>query len=359
MEEKIMKSLLGKGIAFALAGTMILATASCGGSGDSKTQTADSSTGSLEKVEMYTIPDPQMSAAHVIAMEKGYYEEERLDVNNNWVASAPDLAPMIASGDAKISLATTYTTLSWVESGIPVKIAAPVVNIGGTQCVVARPGLEIKSAKDLEGKKIGMVNGAEVQLAIMNMCDQFGVDKNSLQYVNLTLSDQLTALQKGDIDLMACWEPWISHGVEAGGTLLFSGSKSYLPENYGETVDWCNLYTCLTVTEDVYNNQADVVKKIIKALKKGTDFLNNNREEAIPILAKQYDLDEDLLKGIMEKNDYTMEVDDTFLNSTDGIADFALQQKVTSKKYELADYMKLGVMKETLPDLYTSSKVLE
>lgn len=354
-----MKSLLGKGIAFALAGTMVLATASCGGSGDSKTQTADSSTGSLEKVEMYTIPDPQMSAAHVIAMEKGYYEEEGLDVNNNWVASAPDLAPMIASGDAKISLATTYTTLSWVESGIPVKIAAPVVNIGGTQCVVARPGLEIKSAKDLEGKKIGMVNGAEVQLAIMNMCDQFGVDKNSLQYVNLTLSDQLTALQKGDIDLMACWEPWISHGVEAGGTLLFSGSKSYLPENYGETVDWCNLYTCLTVTEDVYNNQADVVKKIIKALKKGTDFLNNNREEAIPILAKQYDLDEDLLKGIMEKNDYTMEVDDTFLNSTDGIADFALQQKVTSKKYELSDYMKLGVMKETLPDLYTSSKVLE
>ena len=65
MEEKIMKSLLGKGIAFALAGTMVLATASCG---DSKMQTADSSTGSLEKVEMYTIPDPQMSAAHVIAM---------------------------------------------------------------------------------------------------------------------------------------------------------------------------------------------------------------------------------------------------------------------------------------------------
>ena len=75
MEEKIMKlkklisvMLLGKGIAFALAGTMVLATASCGGSGDSKMQTADSSTGSLEKVEMYTIPDPQMSAAHVIAM---------------------------------------------------------------------------------------------------------------------------------------------------------------------------------------------------------------------------------------------------------------------------------------------------
>ena len=45
-----MKSLLGKGIAFALAGTMVLATASCGGSGDSKTQTADSSSGSLENV---------------------------------------------------------------------------------------------------------------------------------------------------------------------------------------------------------------------------------------------------------------------------------------------------------------------
>lgn len=27
---------------------------------------------------MYTIPDPQISAAHVIVMEKGYYEEECL-----------------------------------------------------------------------------------------------------------------------------------------------------------------------------------------------------------------------------------------------------------------------------------------
>lgn len=134
-----MKSLLGKEIAFALAGTMVLATASCGGSGDSKTQTADSSTGSLEKVEMYTIPDPQMSAAHVIAMEKGYYEEEGLDVNNNWVASAPDLAPMIASGDAQISLATTYTTLSWVESGIPVKIAAPLL-ISAVHSVLLQTG---------------------------------------------------------------------------------------------------------------------------------------------------------------------------------------------------------------------------
>lgn len=78
MEEKIMKSLLGKGIAFALAGTMVLATASCGGSGDSKTQTADSSSGSLEKVEMYTIPDPQMSAAHVIAMEKDIMKKKVL-----------------------------------------------------------------------------------------------------------------------------------------------------------------------------------------------------------------------------------------------------------------------------------------
>lgn len=359
-----MKKVSLKGIALALVASLVLMTASCGGGSTNTSENtastgSESSSGGLETVDMYTIPDPQMSAAHVIAMENGFYEEEGLDIKNHWVASAPDLAPMIASGDAKISLATTYTTLSWVESNIPVKIAAPVCNIGGTQCVVARPGLEINSAKDLEGLKVGMINGAEVYLAITNMCDQFGIDKNKLQYVNLTLSDQLTALQKGDIDMMACWEPWISHGVEAGGTLLFSGTKSYLPENNGETVDWCNLYTCLTVTEDVYENQSEVIQKIMRALKKGTDFINNSREESIPVLAKAYDLEEDLLKGIMEKNDYTMAVDDTFLDSTDGIAEFALQQEVTSKKFELADYMKLGLMKETLPELYTSSNVLE
>ena len=41
----------------------------------------------------------------------------------------------------------------------------------GTQSVVARKGLEINSPKDLEGKKIGMTNGAGVLIAIRNMCE--------------------------------------------------------------------------------------------------------------------------------------------------------------------------------------------
>ena len=59
-----MKSLLGKVIAFARCRNNVITNGQiCGGSGDKvKTQTADSLTGSLEKVEMYTIPDPQMSA---------------------------------------------------------------------------------------------------------------------------------------------------------------------------------------------------------------------------------------------------------------------------------------------------------
>ncbi|UUZ92015.1 ABC transporter substrate-binding protein [Paenibacillus sp. P25] len=112
------------------------------------------------------------------------------------------------------------------STNVPVKIVAPLAQIAGTQAVVGSKKLELKSAKDLEGKTIGIPNGADVKIAIQNMGKELGVDVNKIKYVNLAPSDAVVALQKGDIDAMACWEPFITKAIQGGGKFLFSGTKS-------------------------------------------------------------------------------------------------------------------------------------
>ena len=72
----------------------------------------------------------------------------------------------------------------------------------------------LTSAKDLEGKKVGMVRGAGVLIAFRNMANDLGVDINKVQFINIGPADQLAALDQGDISaayrLGRGLDPWVT-----------------------------------------------------------------------------------------------------------------------------------------------------
>ena len=214
--------------------------AGCGDSGKSSGTTAASSDdGGLIPVTIYGVTDPQEAAQIVIAKEKGYFEEEGLDVTNKLIESSSDLPAYIASGEAPVSAESQYTCTEVAAQGVKLKTLMTNSNTSNTQGLILGKGQTIKSAKDLEGKKLGIMNGAGFMLAIQNMCEEMGVDINKIDIVYLSPSEQVAALENGSIDMMACWEPYMSQALDAGGTLLFTGVKSYFPEKTGD-VDWLN-----------------------------------------------------------------------------------------------------------------------
>ena len=309
--------------------------------------------GDMVDITIYAINDPQLSAAHYIAIDQGYYEAEGLNVTTEVVPSGPDLASYVAKGENVIAMGTTYNLFSWMENDVPIKAVTPLCNIGGTSCVVAKSGLDITkdNVKELEGCTIGMISGSEIYLGINKMCEEYGLDKDSFNYVNLSTSEQVAALASGEIDLMACWEPFISNAVADGGTILFSGTKDYLadPEN-GADVNWCQLYTCLMASEDVIAEQSDTLGKVMNALSKGTEFINSNREDAISILAPIYEMEDTLLETVMNENVYTMDVDQNFIDGTSLVADFAVEENVTTTNYTVDDYADWSILENVLPD---------
>ena len=90
------------------------------------------------------------------------------------------------------------------------------------------------------------------------------------------------------------------------------------------------------------------------ALNKATDFINDNREEAISILAPIYEMDEDLLGVIMSENNYTTEANDNFVAGCETVAEYAVEAGVTSKVFTLKDYADWGALKSVLPDKVTA-----
>ncbi|MBC2579757.1 ABC transporter substrate-binding protein [Clostridium sp. DJ247] len=344
---KIMSLLLGA----TLTGTLLLSGCGAKDKGSVSEQNTQNKSNQVEtkKITLWGVIDPQISAQQVIAEKKGYFKEEGIDVENKFVQSGPEIGPMIAGGSAPLSFETNYTVTSSVASNIPVKLVAPVANIGGTQALVIRKDLVINSAKDLEGKKIGMAPGSGVYIAIKKMCDELGVDISKIKFVYLQPADQIAALDKKDIDAMACWEPWVTKASAVGGKILFSGKKSYLPEKKGD-VDWLNFISTFQVSEDFLKKNPNTVKAVLRALDKATVFINEHRDESIDILSKEFKIDKNDLKKMMDENIYTMQVDNTIYNGVNEMSSFMLEQKNIRKKPEFKDLTDFSLLKEVSPD---------
>lgn len=309
--------------------------------------TAAGASGGLETKELtvWGVIDPQISAQLIVADKKGFFEKQGLKVTTKLVQSGTEIGPMIAGGSAPISFESNYTDISLASNNVGVKILAPVANIAGTQCVVARKGLNLTKAKDLEGKKIGMASGSGVLIAIRKMCDELGVDINKITFVNLQPADQVAALEKGDIDAMASWEPWTGKAVAMGGTFLFSGSKSELPDKKGD-VNWMNFHTTIQVTDDFLKKNPNTLKAFLTAIKEATDFVNSNRDETADILSKELNIQKADLLNIMSKNTYSIAADDKLVSGTKELTDFMYEMKNIQTKPDFKSFTDFSILKE-------------
>lgn len=332
----------------------MLVLAACGGKEESTEEGTESKTDALEKtdIEIVGVRDAQISSQQIIADKLGYFKEEGLNVKNTLIESGPDIGPMVAGGSAPISLQTNFMDIILSSNDVDVKIVAPIAQIAGTQAVVAGPGVEINTPKDLEGKTFGIPAGADVQIAINKMAQEYGVDLTKIKVANLAPSDALTALQSGDIDAMAAWEPFITKAISGGGKLLFSGTSNAL-EGEAKPVEWMSVHTTLQVTGDYLKENPNTIKAVLRALEKATTYINENREEAIKILAPELHLEVAELTEIMNRNVYDMTSDDSFINNSNGqtVMDYLLETGNIKTVPAMEDYIDLSLLKAVNSDL--------
>jgi ABC-type nitrate/sulfonate/bicarbonate transport system substrate-binding protein len=304
----------------------------------------------LKELTAWGVIDAQISSQQIVADKKGFFQEQGLTVKNRLVQAGPDIGPLISGGSAPVSFETNITVIIVQASGVPAIIVAPLANIAGTQAVVGRKGLKLARAKDLEGKRIGMIRGAGVLIAIRSMAKDLGVDINKIRFINMAPADQVAALSRGDIDAMAAWEPWVTKGIAAGGVFLFSGKKANLPEKTGP-VDWMDFHTTIQVTRDFLKKNPETIKRMLQSLKKATDFVNQNRDEAISLLAPVLNLPKDQLTEMMNRNTYSMVVDDSFVKGSATITSFMLELKNIAKSPQIKDYTDFSLLAEVDPSL--------
>ncbi|RLI30292.1 MAG: hypothetical protein DRO46_00790 [Candidatus Hecatellales archaeon] len=209
-----------------------------------------------------------------VAYEKGYFEEEGLDVALYQYDNVGDLATALSKGEIDGCPLTAVAAAAFAEKAKLLVVAGNSTHGTGLAC---RPedAAKLKTLKDLDGKKLATVLYVPGDIVLRYKLKQEEVNVDLL--VLFTAADALTSLKKGNVDAALLWEPFVSLAEEEGLT-VFLWDKDIYDITYP---------CCLQVFREKYaRSHPDAVVKYLRALLKAQKFCEEHPKEAAALAAK-------------------------------------------------------------------------
>jgi ABC-type nitrate/sulfonate/bicarbonate transport system substrate-binding protein len=250
-----------------LAAVFTLAVAACGG--EEETEPLDSLVFMAGFKAQANLP----FVAAYVAQEKGFFREQGLNVKIRHSASGQHLQ-LLMSGDVDVTTAAATSVLKRrSDPELPI-VAIALFGQRGQQAYVALEGSGIETLQDWEGKIFGYkVSPPPDYLAMLKANN---VDRSKITEVNAGFDPRI--LTEGRVDVLAVFrsnEPNIIRGL---------GFKVTLWDPADQGVPSMGL-TYIT-RQALADQDPGVVERFLKATLKGTQYILDNREEALDIVMK-------------------------------------------------------------------------
>lgn len=208
-----------------------------------------------------------------VAIEKGYHREEGLAVEMIRAGGGIATQALIA-GDLHFST-SAGSALSAMLRGAEIKVVYTNIDRPGYQLWSGNP--EIKSLKDLIGKKVGVTSRGDTQeLSVRLLLRKYGINANSVVYIPVGFGGtRLAALQAGTVDAVP---------LGAGDFVQLKQTKGHMLGDTEKEIRFA--YVGLAVSSRLLGKQPNLVERFLRAVIKGREYARRYREQTIAIIGK-------------------------------------------------------------------------
>jgi NitT/TauT family transport system substrate-binding protein len=235
------------------------------------------------KIRVGTIPVIDL-APFFAANDQGYFKQEGVELDMSSTANSNPLITQLAAGQLDIYFGDIVTALQAIENGIDMKVVTPgtAMKKGNdvNPCIVLKDG-PIKSAKDLEGKRIA-VNALNniVWLYAREWLERKGVDLSKVRFVEVPFPQLGDALLAKQTDAACPTEPFFTRAMD-------TGKFRVLGFVYHETTN--NLESVMAFAPSGWiKANGDAAERFARAYRRGVAFMEKNKKnpEGVRIIAK-------------------------------------------------------------------------
>jgi NitT/TauT family transport system substrate-binding protein len=286
--------------------------------------------------------DPSFSQYYV-AKEAGLFDKNGLDVQINTGPSGSAMVPFLINDQVNSAYGSDFAGV--VNHNVDPKVVAVADGslLVNWESLVAR---DIDNLDGLKGKKIGIAKGTGSEIYWNSLVAKDHLNAADYTIVDIEAPEMVAAIERGDIDAFAVWEPWPTRTVlSIKGTKILVGSKGLIQNR-----------NFIYMNRGWIEKNKDTAIAFIKSLVEANDMINGEREKATAIVSKFLSMPPELTKELMPKLEFDMYWHDATLEAID--ASVALLQKQGKMKGPLdyQSYIYADLLKAVRPEAVTLTK---
>src|SRR6478752_276123 len=235
-----------------------------------------------------------------VALSKGYLKDEGAGSITGIMTDSGGGTTIrnVTAGNLLYGESSLAAVVSAIQSGADIKIISEDASLVTDICFVTMPGSPIKSINDIKGKRLGFTNpGSTTQALTLLLLEKVGLKPSD---VTMTAAGGfgpgLTALENGGIDVMALTDPLTSKNAEKYRVIGW-GRDLFPPMNNVVGI----------ATTKAMKEHGDTLRAIIRARRRGVEFMKANPKEAAQIIATVYKMEPAVIENAIRQTGVTVD----------------------------------------------------
>ena len=289
----------------------------------------------LTKMTIATGVDPAFAQFYV-AKEGGLFEKNGLDVTINTGPSGSAMVPFLVNNQVQAAYGSDLAGVINHQVDKNIVAVADGTYLAKWESVVAR---DIDSLEGLKGKKIGVALGTGAEIFWRRLLAQRKLNPADYTLVNVEAPEMLAALERGDINAFAVWEPWPTRTVMSvkGAKIVATADGVYNNINF------------IYMNRGWIEQNRATAEKFIKALCEANDVIEKDRPAATKLVAKFLKMPIELATELMPKLEFDMNWKPRSLEAIRDSEHLLADQKKLKAPLDYGKYVYMDLLKAVRP----------
>ena len=288
------------------------------------------------KMTIATGVDPVFSAYYV-AQQEGLFKKHGLDVRINTGPSGSAMVSFLINRQIESAFGSEIAGVANHNLDPNVVVVAQAARLVRWIALVGR---NVDSLEQLKGKKVGVARGSGGEVFWLAMLDKLKLNAADYTVVNVEAPEMIAALERGNIDAYAVWEPWVTRGLAAvKNTKVLRTQEGILEQGVF-----------------IYMNQGWIKKNpaqaegFVRALVEATEIINKDRSRAArDVSAFLKSLDPPMVEQLMTKLTYDMELSNDSISMLRLAESQLKQQGKLTKPVDYGAFIYPDLLRKVLP----------
>lgn len=287
------------------------------------------------------VSDGPVSLPIYVAQANGYFEREGLSLSTRSCSSGRDCYKLMAEGT--VQLATAAELIATLNSFTRQDLAfIASISASSSQIkIVARRSAGIAVPSQVAGKRVGTVQGSSAAYFLGRWLALDNPRGRDSTIVPMEPGRIAAALQRGEIDAAAIWEPVASNAAAA------LGSDGVLFENPGLYTQQFGLITSRAL---IKTREADLLK-LLRALQQAERFIAEQPLKAQQVLVARLGVTPAQAVAQMREHDFRLGLDFSLIDTMDSQARWAIREmRVQPRPDTLLNMVDAALLRKVAPE---------